>query len=320
MKILVPLNNEANILEYINVGADELYMGFFDLKWLKRFGKYADINRMSGFGEYANKYCFEEMIFIAKKIKKLNRSVFVTMNANSYNREQIEYIQEHYLPQIYDANMDGVIVSNLELGKVVKNYGITPVASTMCAIYNSEIAQIYKENGIKRLILPRDISLNEIQNISSKVSGLQLEIFFMRNGCFFSDCYCLGMHRPECGATCAMLRSHKKNIISTRKDFNHRHDIALNEQIYNKFFHNDACAMCALYRLIKMGVNSLKIVGRADNSHAVCKDIEITRRNIQIAESCSSEMEYLEKMIFPFNSIKNCCMGLSCYYPEVRFY
>ena len=215
--------------------------------------------------------------------------------------------------------MDGLIVSDIELAKSAVEHGIEVVASTMCAIYNSDIATEYSKYGFKRQIIPRDVSLDEINSIITNTSEIEYEVFFMRNGCVFSDCFCLGMHRPECGSTCGFIKNRKKDVVSTLTSFNDKHDIEVNDFVYNKIFHNEACAMCALYRLNKMGVGSLKIVGRADMCERVCEDIKLTKWNLDLLERCSSEEEYLSKMRFPNESVVNCKLGLSCYYPEVRF-
>ena len=319
MKILVPLNNSKYVDKFIDLGADEIYLGFYDDAWVERFGEYSDINRMSGFNKYANKYNFCEMIEQVKIAKSKGVSVFVTLNANCYSREQIAYIEENYFAQMIDAGVDGVIVSGIELGKAALKFGLQPVASTMCAIYNSDIAREYYEQGIKRQILPRDLSLAEIESIKNKVPDISLEVFFMRNGCVFSDCYCLGMHRPECGATCSTIKGKEHNFYSVKNDFKTVHNITVNDELYNGMFHRETCGMCALYRLIKIGVESLKIVGRADNMEAICEDIRVTKENMNLLEFCLTEEEYLAKMSYPFTSMKKCMFGLSCYYPEVRF-
>ena len=77
--------------------------------------------------------------------------------------------------------------------------------------------------------------------------------------------------------------------------------------------------MCALYRLATIGIKSLKIVGRADDWNSVCRDIELTKKNIEIMKNVNDERDYLDKMIFPDNFPKKCREGISCYYPEVRF-
>ncbi|MBR2810859.1 MAG: U32 family peptidase, partial [Solobacterium sp.] len=147
----------------------------------------------------------------------------------------------------------------------------------------------------------------------------EFEVFFMRNGCILSDAHCLGMHRPECGATCAMLRYKQEQIVSDCTSFQDKHDIDVNSYLYNGMLLTHACALCAVYRLQKMGVRTLKIVGRSDDADQVEEDVRLSKRNLDIAVQCSSEEEYLENMIFPPYAPQVCRLGMSCYYPEVRF-
>lgn len=319
MKILVPLTRKEYIDSYIDVGADEFYMGFYDENWNDRFGKYSDINRMSGFGRIANPYSFAKLVEVIKEVKSKGKKTFVTLNANGYSKEQIEYMESKYFPVLLETGIDGVILSDMNAIISAVKFGLKPVASTMCAIYNSDIAQAYKNIGVERMILPRDLSLEELEKICNKISGIRFEAFFMRNGCIFSDSYCLGMHRPECGATCTYTRFREHEYSHNYKKFDDFHDVDLNDFLYRNVFHIDACAMCALYKLKKIGIGSLKIVGRADEYERILSDIRITKENIKIAEYCKTEAEYLEKMRFPADYPKRCRMGMFCYYPEVRF-
>lgn len=319
MKILVPLNHTECLEAFAEAGADELYLGFYDEEWFETFGEYADINRMSGFKERANQYNFHEMTEAAKKIKNLGKSAFVTMNANCYSRKRIDYIQSRYFPAIREAEIDGLIISDVLLAKAAAEAGITVVASTMCGIYNRDIAAYYREAGMRRIILPRDLSLDEIESICRSFDDMEYEVFFMRNGCVFSDSYCLGMHRRECVAACGFLRGHPKRFVTEDLSFENRQANDTNDFLYNNHFHHDACGMCALYRMKEMGIGSLKIVGRADRPESVCEDIRLTKRNIGIAGEAESQQEYLERMEYPAHAQRKCMWGLSCYYPEVRF-
>lgn len=319
MKILVPVSNFEYIDKYIAAGADELYLGFHDKMWLLKFGKYADLNRMSGFLNRANPFSFEEVLKVIKYIKSRNKNVYVTFNANEYSFEQIQFIKEHYFIPLKKANVDGVILSDINIIQAAIDVGLFAVASTMCAVYNEDIAQIYSDIGVKRMILPRDLSLSEISQICNRLPHIHFEAFFMRNGCIFSDCYCLGMHRPECGATCTYTRTGKSQYTHNYTDFKNYNDVDVNDYLYRTAFHNDACAMCALYRLSEIGIKSLKIVGRADDWDSICRDIELTRKNIKIMEDSFCENDYLKHMIFPDNFPHKCRAGMSCYYPEVRY-
>ena len=319
MKILVPLSEAKYLEQYIQAGADEFYFGFYDEGWSGCFGIYADINRMSGFAERANPYSFKDVLRIVETVKNRGKKAYITMNANGYSREQIEYIEKNYLPMLSKAEVDGLILSDINTIRSAVSFGITPIASTMCAIYNSDIAKMYYKLGIRRMILPRDLSLNEIEAICTQFPDVEFEAFFMRNGCIFSDCYCLGLHRPECGAVCTYTRYGVNRYIHDYTDFSDFHDVDVNDYIYRMCFHRDACAMCALYRFKEIGITSLKIVGRADDYASVCKDIELTRKNLDIVERCMCEEEYLKAMEYPSNFPQKCRMGFSCYYPEVRF-
>ncbi|MDO5145508.1 MAG: U32 family peptidase [Eubacteriales bacterium] len=319
MKVLVPLNNKDYMEKLVDAGADELYLGFYDKEWFRIFGEYADINRMSGFRQNANRYDFSEMIALAKSIKDKGAAAFVTMNANCYSAAQVEYVTEHYFPAMKEAGINGIIVSDLPLARAAHEAGLATVASTMCAIYNKDIATCWYETGMRRFILPRDLSLDEISSICEAYPDVEYEVFFMRNGCIFSDCYCLGMHRKECGSTCGFLRNCGKQIVTEHTDFHAKQQIDTNDYFYNKHFHHDACGMCALYRMKEIGISALKVVGRADRCDSVCEDIRLAKRNIAIAEAASSEEEYLNRMEYPVRAGQKCMWGFSCYYPEVRF-
>lgn len=319
MKILVPLNNREDVKSFSAAGANELYLGFYDERWTEKFGIYTDINRMSGFGKLANKYSFSEILSIIQDIRTENMDAFVTMNANSYSEESLKWIEEQYFPSLIEAGVSGVIVSTEGIARKAINAGLQVVASTMMGLYNSDIINYYRSIGIKRMIVPRDLSLNEIAMIRKNVPDIDLEVFFMRNGCVFSDAFCLGTHRKECGSTCGSLKSLNKKIVSSSSSFQFRHSVELNDLLYHSYFHHDACGMCALYRMQELSVTALKIVGRADMPGSVADDIRLTKENMAILKECNSEEEYLEKMVFPYNSYKQCKLGLSCYYPEVRF-
>ncbi|MFQ9178587.1 MAG: U32 family peptidase [Eggerthella lenta] len=76
------------------------------------------------------------------------------------------------------------------------------VASTMCGVYNADIARFYRRLGCTRVIIPRDVSLDEIEAIVRAVPGVEYEAFVMRNGCVFADGLCLGRHIEGRNALC----------------------------------------------------------------------------------------------------------------------
>lgn len=318
MNVLVPLNNVSHIDDYIEAGAKEFYIGFYDEAWWEKFGEYADINRLTGFKKDANPYSFEEVLEIIKQVKEKNVYIYVTFNASIYNQEQLDYL-EGYMRRLKETNLDGVIVSCAELVEVAHKVGLNAVISTIAGIYNSDMTKFYRDLGAKRVILPRDLSTKEIEEIVTKCPDVEYEIFMMRNGCRFSDSSCLGFHRSEKPSICACIGNAGRDLQVKGKSFKEKHEIELNDIVYTQNFHNFTCGICSIYRFVKLGITAGKIVGRSDEWQNICEDIRLIKQNVEIAKQCQSEEEYLDKMIFPNGHEIMCKMGLSCYYPEIRF-
>lgn len=318
MRALVPLNNKEHIDDYIQAGAEEFYIGFYDDKWHEQFGEYGDINRLTGFKKTANPYDFNEMLDIVKLIKQKGAMIYITFNASIYSQAMLDKIETYLLP-IKEAGADGVIVSCAELVTKAADAGIPVVVSTISGVYNSDLVRFYKDLGAKRIILPRDLSIDEIESITSKVQDVEYEIFMMRNGCRFSDAHCLGFHRLEMPSICSFIGRANREVGLEHEKFKERHDAELNDQVYTTHFHNNACGLCSIYRFVQMGITAGKIVGRSDEWQDICRDISLLEENVKIAKACHNEEEYLERMILPQDRVRMCKSGLSCYYPEVRF-
>lgn len=318
MKILVPLNNKQYILPFIEAGAEEFYAGFFDSVWFEKFGRTSDINRMSNFKTRANLYTLGELMEMSSIIKQNNASLYVTMNAPHYTGEQVEIVHD-YMRKISKSNIDGVIVSTPEMVMIANSYGINAICSTMCAVYNQDILSFYQSIGAKKIIFPRDVTLNEIRCMTSQYPHLEYEVFLMRNGCIFSDSHCLGYHMEPYGSLCKCLQNSPVSIHTTHHDFAFNQDCRTNTILFTKAYRKFACGQCAIYDLLNIGITSCKIVGRADSPESVLTDIKLTRKNIEIAQSVSSKKAYLETMSFPSYMAYACNLGYSCYYPEVRF-
>ena len=319
MKILAPVNNPEFISEFANAGVDEFYMGFNDARWLQTFGEYADLNRMSGFGKKANSCSFKDLKSVADVVRRHGKRLYVTLNANCYDARQLDYLATEYCPSLRELDIAGIICSDIPTAQRMKECGLNVTISTMAGVYNQYIAQEYVNLGVQRIILPRDLTLEEIKSIVAATSSVEFEVFHMRNGCVFSDPFCLGFHRPECGSTCSFIRHRDSRTLTSRRAFAQLDSMAFNDLMYNSLFHAYACAMCAMFDFLEIGISSLKIVGRADDPKSVLSDIVLSVKNLAIAETCSSREEYLSRMITNGLVPSICRSGLSCYYPEVRY-
>ncbi len=326
MNILTPFNRFEMLGPMRESGANEFYMGFYDEHWKEEFGEFSDINRLTLFKDSANRYTLDQLEEIVSQIHDLDAAIYITMNAPGYLKTQEKYI-EAFFEKLSGFGVDGVIASTPDLIPLILKYHMTPVASTMCGIVNSEIAKFYREIGMQRLILPRELSLDEIASIVSRVDGVQYEAFLMRNGCRYMDANCLGLHGGECGAVCSGIRENPATFYGQFGDpaYDPVQQQTASNMLYTnamigRYFHEFACGQCAIDSLMRIGVDAVKIVGRLDNMQDVRNDVELTRDNIRIAEQCRSHEEYLQLMRMPGPLDEYCRNGLSCYYPEARFH
>ncbi|WP_455717265.1 peptidase U32 family protein [Anaerosporobacter sp.] len=316
MRILVPLNNMEHIDDYIASGAGEFYIGFQDEEWTSKFGEYADINRMSGFKENANPFSLEDVVDIIEIVKNKGMSIYVTFNSSIYSEDQLNQIKKYFIV-LKEGGVDGVIVSCIELVEIAVKLELPVVVSTIAGVYNTQIASFYRDRGANRIIIPRDMSVDEIETIVKEVPDVEYEVFMMRNGCIFSDANCLGLHRNESCSICGSLNNATSQI--QMKEEGKKQKIEWNDLLYTKSFHEYACGLCSLYRFVKMNITACKIVGRTDEWKNICSDIRYVKHNIEIAKNCKSQEEFLERMQLPEENELLCKDGLSCYYPEMRF-
>ena len=301
-----------------DAGADEFYMGFFDPGWKEKFGAYSDLNRLTLFKETANRYELKDIGPIVKEVHARKAVLYITLNAPGYSKSQLDVI-DGYLKQLSEYGADGIITSVPELIPMIEAHAMKPIASTMCCIQNSDMAAWYKSLGMKRMILPRELTTDEIFSIMKNVPDVEYEVFFMRNGCRYSDGNCLGLHGGEHGALCYSLRTAPAEYFTAPGEEDLWWQIKDTHEKFSTVFREYACGQCALYRFLKAGVSALKIVGRLDDSEEILQDVRLTSENIAVAENCGSEEEYLANMRLPGNLHDYCRGGMSCYYPEVRW-
>jgi len=318
MNILVPLNSKEYIDKFIDAGAEEFYMGFDDDDWYTEFGNFSEINRMSGFKKRANRYTLDDVIDIAAYLSTKNAELFLTVNSPRYSEAQLNRI-ELYLQKVANSKISGIIISCPELLPIANKYGIKSVCSTMSAVYNNDILNYYKKLGVRKIIFPRDITIDEIAKMIQSNPELEYEVFLMRNGCVFSDSNCLCMHRDPYKSLCGMLSHSERKIVSNDTDFIRNQEYRVNSMLFHDYYRKLSCAICALYDFVKLGVKSGKIVGRADEQEFVLRDVKLVKRNIEIAQKASCREEFLQKMIFPPYYEQSCNSGYACYYPEIRF-
>lgn len=174
MKIVAPAGNLERFYAAISAGAHEIYMG------IKGFGARRNAVNLT-ISEY------KEAIDYAHK---RGAQVFLTLNTVMMDAE-IEAIYTN-LNELYKQGLDAVIVQDLGLAKFIKeNFPkIALHGSTQMTVANHIEANYLKSIGFERVVLPRELSYDEIKEIR-KNTEIELEIFVSGALCvsYSGNCY-----------------------------------------------------------------------------------------------------------------------------------
>ena len=244
-ELLSPAGSLEAFFAAMEKGADAVYAGLRDFSARAKAKNFtmAQMERMTA---YAHSH---------------GKKVYVTLNT---------LVKESELPQLIDnlsgleaMRVDGVILQDLAVARLAREYfpGIPLHASTQMTIHNSLGVRQLEELGFERVVLARELHIDEISSIIA-ASKAEIECFIHGALCFsFSgQCYFssfLGGHsgnRGRCAQPCRRQYKHKGKegyYLST----------------------NDFSSIEMIPQLIEAGVASLKIEGRMKSAEYVASVI-----------------------------------------------
>lgn len=222
----------------------------------------------------------EEAIFYSK-----SRGVktYLTLNTLLKNSELDKAF--NIAKNAYFLGIDGIIIQDLGLADMlIKNFPDLPLhASTQMTIHNLNGALLLEKLGFKRVVLSRELSLNEISYICNNCS-IEIECFIHGALCICYSGQCLfssivggrSGNRGKCAQPCrlpySLVKRDKNNNCST---------------IQNGYLLStrDLCTLEELGSFISSNVTSLKIEGRMKSPEYVATVTRIYRKYIDIAKS-----------------------------------
>lgn len=237
LELLSPAKDLQTGIAAIDCGADAVYIGAPSFGAREAAGN--PIEDIAELVNYAHK-------FWAK--------VYVTVNTIIYD-DEIKTVQ-NLIHNLYDIGVDAIIFQDMALLEM----DIPPIqlyASTQTHNYELEKIKLLDELGIKRIILARELSLDEIKKIKNNVSA-ELEFFIhgalcisLSGQCYMSfDSSGRSANRGECSQNCRLpysLVDANNNVIIKDKHLLSLKDLNLS------YYLND---------LIDAGITSFKIEGR----------------------------------------------------------
>lgn len=319
MKILAPLSSADEVERIIKAGADEIYCGVIDSELNSKF-KIPIVNRRP----YAasNLHSFSELEEVVKKSHDSGKPIYVTMNEPIYSDKQYEFVAEN-MKRFCKAEVDAVIISDVGLLQYIKDegYDINVHISTCASTYNYEAVNFYKDMGACRIILPRHMTIKEINELKAKNPELEYEILILNTNCQYDDGYCTYEHslgnysrKPGyqgggCGAIQNIKTYYKKGELKNGNAL----DISEKYREHQRSLGN-TCGACFLGKMNLSEIDALKIVGREYIIERKEKDIKFLLKVREIINnSCTKDDISTEVKGFFKDIYKRDCME-KCYY------
>lgn len=321
MKIFAPLRDKKHVTELAMAGVDEFYCGLVLEDWMEEFGESIEMNRRSACKEEANFMSLQDLKGAVEITHSVEKKILLAINHHQFTNKQLPYVYK-VIDQFSEIGGDGVILADLNAIRYAKNKGVFVAGSTDLNIYNVASAMWLVNMGVDRIILSRDIPLETIIKIKNQIGNVELETFMYNGPCKFSDSLCLGLHSTSYGAFCRFLNTCSFNFKKKDDTELTKEEKSIIDQTYSAFLNdymNTSCGLCALWRLIKNGINACKVVGRVLPVERVKKDVSLVEKNIRIALNSRNEEEYLANMVRP-DHLKNCNNGYQCFYPNEIYY
>ncbi len=271
VELLLPAGNIEKLDYAINYGADAVYLGMVDFS-LRSMRK----------GEIITAENLKNAIDLAHSYGK---KVYMTLNIYAFN-EDIDNLYKT-IEVIKDAKPDAVIVSDFGILNVIKNQlpEIALHISTQTNTLNYEAVKYWRDFGAKRVILARELSIEQIRTIREKVPDIELESFVhgsqcvsFSGRCLLSDYMTKGERQANHGGCAQPCRWSYKLLEETRPG--EYFEIEQNERGTHILSPKDLALINYIPQLIDAGVNSFKVEGRTKSLYYVSAVAKTYRKAI----------------------------------------
>ena len=285
-ELLSPAGSLEKLQTVYTYGADAAYIGI-DKFSLREGSERIDASSINDLSTIRTKF----------KNKKLYGAINMFFFENDLND------LENFIDELSLLNLDGFIVSDIGAGKLLKKYfPNTPLhLSTQSSCTNSESAKLYRDLGYSRIILAREVNLENIKKIHDKVPDIELEAFVHGAMCMAVSGRCIlsaactnrSANRGECAHTCrwryrlALEEEERPGLYMPIEEHNNFTTILSSKDLSMIDYINE---------LKNAGLTSLKIEGRMKSTYYAAITTRAYRKALDNDPNLSLYKEELEKV------------------------
>ncbi len=265
IELLAPAGSLEKLKMAIEYGADAVYLG----------------GEAYGLRASAENFAPGEMEEGVEYAHSRGKKVYLTMNIIPHN-EDIEGMAE-YVKVVTKIGVDAILVSDPGVYSIVREASpdMEIHLSTQANNTNWKSAEFWYRHGVKRIVLARELSLKEIEEIRERApKDLEVEVFVHGAMCISYSGRCLlssymagrDANRGECAHPCRW----KYYLVEEKRPGEYM-PVYENERGTFIFNSRDLCMIEHIPELINTGVSSLKIEGRMKSSFYVATVVKAYR-------------------------------------------
>lgn len=260
VELLLPAGNMEKMKTAFLYGADAVYLG----------------GPLLGLRAKAGNFTLEELAEAIDYAHSLDKKVYITTNIFAQNQDLAP--AREYFRTLAELKPDALIISDLGLMRIAKQEAPeVPIhISTQANVTNLEACRMFKELGASCVVMARELSLVEIQEVVNECD-LDIEIFVHGAMCMSYSGRCMlsmfmtnrSANRGECTHPCRW----QYHVVEQQRPGEYM-PVEEDERGTYIFNSKDLCTIHELDRLIGSGVSSLKVEGRMKSVHyvaTVCK-------------------------------------------------
>ncbi len=279
VELLAPAGSLEKLKVALVYGADAVYFGLPDFSLRAR----------------SNQFSKEDIIEAEKICRQQKKKFYITMNIYAHNihlpqiRKQLEWLREEKIKP------DGIIISDPGIIQLVQEIlpDISWHLSTQANATNVEAVKFWQKVGCQRVILAREVTIGEIEEIHQELPEMELETFVQGAMCMSYSGRCMlskwmtnrSANLGDCAQPCRWLwqdtkeeRKKEKEVIDDKNRF----AMKIEEDQHGTYLFNsrDLSLIEHLEKLYRAGIYSFKIEGRAKSIYYLATVVRAYRQVI----------------------------------------
>ena len=292
MELLAPAGNMDKLKLAFFYGADAVYLGG------KSFGLRA----------FSDNFSEEELKEAVEYAHSLGKRVHVTVNIFPHNAD-LKGLPD-YLRYLYEIHADAILIADPGIFSIARQVvpDLPIHISTQANTTNWASAKFWHDNGAKRVVMAREVSMKDIKEIHDKVP-VELEGFVHGAMCISYSGRCLlsnyfTQNRDSNRGQCVQCCRFKYNVVEEKRPGQY-FPVVEDERGTYIFNSKDLCLLPYIPDLYQAGLSSLKIEGRMKSVHYVATVVKVYRQALDAYERDPQHFHVLPEWVAELEKISH---------------